>query len=47
MEFIETIERIYGDLPASYGAIKVEDNIIFLLSETSKLDIRPQIVQPS
>jgi hypothetical protein len=32
------------DLPASYGAIKSGDNVVFLLSETSKLDMRPKIV---
>lgn len=37
MAHIETIE----DLPASYGAKKSADNVVFLLSETSKLDIRP------
>lgn len=35
------------DLPASNVAIKGADNFVFLFSETSKLDMRPEIVQPS
>lgn len=35
------------DLPASDCAIKGADNFVFLFSETSKLNMRPEIVQPS
>jgi len=35
------------NLPASYCAIKGTDDFVFLFSETSKLNMRPQIVQPS
>ena len=35
------------NLPTSDGSIKGADNFIFLLSETSMLDMRPEIVQPS
>lgn len=35
------------DLPTSKSTIESANNAVFLLCETSTLDIRPEIIQPS
>lgn len=33
-------------LPASYGEVEGADYVVFLLGETSELDVGSQVVQP-
>jgi hypothetical protein len=44
---IRTVNYIWTDLPAAHLAVEGENNVVFLFSKTSMLDVWSKIIKPS